>query len=194
MSWDTLGWSVKRVVGTDVPRAFISTARSGGPSAFRAILRRVPSYYRDPNAPAPNTPRRVGVVAFIERDGALLLERRADFGTWGIPGGALDEDETVEQGIAREVLEETGLDVVSTELFGVFSDPSRIIEYDDGNVYRLLTIAFVVSVARGEPRVSAESLELRFVPFSQVRDFEVGAALVPIVDAFLTGYTPPVVA
>jgi ADP-ribose pyrophosphatase YjhB (NUDIX family) len=134
------------------------------------------------------------VVALIQRDGALLLERRADFRTWGIPGGGLDEDETVEEGIAREVLEETGLEVVSTELFGVFSDPTRIIEYDDGNVYRLLTLAFVVSVAPGALRVSEESLELRFVPFPQVHDLEIGAALVPVVDAFLEGRERPVVA
>jgi 8-oxo-dGTP pyrophosphatase MutT (NUDIX family) len=57
----------------------------------------VPSFYRDPEAPAPNNPPRVGVVAFIVRDGALLLERRADFGTWGIPGGALEEDEMVDE-------------------------------------------------------------------------------------------------
>ena len=154
----------------------------------------MPSYYRDPQAPAPNRPRRVGVVAFIERDGSLLLERRADFGTWGIPGGALDEDETVEEGIAREVGEETGLDVVATELFGVFSEPARIIEYNDGNVYRLLTVAFVVQVAPGEPRASEESLELRFVPFPRVRDLELGAALVPLVEAFLDGQARPVVA
>jgi len=154
----------------------------------------MPSYFQDPAAPAPNNPRRVGVVALVVRDGAILLERRADFGTWGIPGGGLDEDETVEQGIAREVLEETGLDVVSTELLGVFSDPSRIIEYTDGNVYRFLTLAFVVSVAPGVPRVSEESLELRFVPFSRVRDFQIGAALVPVVDAFLERRARPVVA
>lgn len=155
---------------------------------------RVPSYYRDPSAPAPNRPRRVGVVAFVVRGGSLLLERRADFGTWGIPGGALDEDETLEQGIAREVSEETGLEVVSTELFGIFSDPSRIIEYDDGNVYRLLTVAFVVGVAGGEPRISEESLELRFVPLARVRELDIGAALVPLVDAFLDGHRRPVVA
>ena len=154
----------------------------------------MPSYYRDPRAPVPNRQRRIGVVAFVVRDGALLLERRVDFGTWGIPGGGLDEDETVEQGIAREVLEETGLEVVSTDLFGVFSDPSRIIEYDDGNVYRLLTIAFVVSVAPGEPRVSEESFELRFVPFSRVHDLKIGAALGPVLDAFLEGRARPVVA
>lgn len=154
----------------------------------------MPSYYRDPGAPEPNNPRRVGVVAFIERDGMLLLERRADFGTWGIPDGGLDEDETVGQGIAREVLEATGLEVLSIELLGVFSDPSRIIEYDDGNVYRLLTLAFVVSVAPGAPRVSDESLELRFVPLSRMREFEIGAALVPVVDAFLEGRARPVIA
>lgn len=154
----------------------------------------MPSYYRDPGAPAPNNPRRVGVVTFIQRDGSLLLERRADFGTWGIPGGALDEEETVQQGIAREVLEETGLEVQSIELLGVFSDPSRIIEYSDGNIYRLLTLAFAVSVAPGTPRVSEESLELRFVPFETVRTLEIGPALVPIVDAFLEGLPRPVVA
>lgn len=155
---------------------------------------RMPSYYRDPEAPAPNRPRRVGVVAFVERDGSLLLERRADFGTWGIPGGALDEDETLEHGIAREVREETGLEAVSIELFGIFSDPSRIIEYADGNVYRLLTVAFVVGVAAGEPRVSEESLELRFVPFARVRELALGAAHVPLIDAFLDGQARPVVA
>jgi ADP-ribose pyrophosphatase YjhB (NUDIX family) len=176
------------------PVAHAITRRRGGPSAVRAILPPIPSYFRNPEAPAPNNPRRIGVVAFVVRDGAVLLERRADFGTWGIPGGGLDEDETVEQGLAREVLEETGLEVVSTELLGVFSDPSRIIEYSDGNVYRLLTLAFVVFVAPGPPRVSEESLELRFVPFSRVRDFEIGAALVPVVDAFLEGRARPVVA
>ena len=154
----------------------------------------MPSYYRNPEAPMPNNPRRIGVVALIQRDGALLLERRADFGTWGIPGGGLDEDETVEEGLAREVLEETGLDVVSTELLGVFSDPTRIIEYDDGNVYRLLTLAFAVSVGPGAPRISDESLELRFVPLSRVRDFELGAALVPVIDAFLDERARPVIA
>jgi ADP-ribose pyrophosphatase YjhB (NUDIX family) len=155
---------------------------------------RVPSYYRDPSAPAPNRPRRAGVVAFVVRERSLLLERKADFGTWGIPGGALDENETIEEGMARDVREETGLEVVSSELFGIFSDPSRIIEYDDGNVYRLLTVAFVVGVAAGEPRISEEPLELRFVPFERVRDLEIGAALAPLVDAFLDGHARPVVA
>ncbi len=152
------------------------------------------SFYRNPDAPAPNNPRRIGVVAFIHRDEALLMERRADFGTWGVPGGALDEDETVEEGIAREVHEETGLVTVSARLAGVFSDPTRIVEYQDGNVYRLLTLAFEVDVEAGEPRISDESLELRFVPFGEVRELDIGPALVPVLDAFLDERPRPVVA
>jgi ADP-ribose pyrophosphatase YjhB (NUDIX family) len=174
--------------------AFTSTARLCGPSLAPAILRRVPSFYRDPEAPAPNNPRRVGVVAFIVRDGALLLERRADFGTWGIPGGALEEDETVDEAISREVHEETGLEVVAADLFGVFSDPSRIISYPDGNVFRLLTVAFVVQVAIGEPRISDESLELRFVPLGEIRRFEIGPAHAPLIDAYLSSDVRPIIA
>lgn len=85
----------------------------------------MPSWYRDPNAPAPNQPLRVGVVALIERDGRLLVERRADDGTWGLVGGALEADESVSDALVRELREETGLTATSVELFGVFSDPSQ---------------------------------------------------------------------
>jgi ADP-ribose pyrophosphatase YjhB (NUDIX family) len=154
----------------------------------------MPSYYRDPSAPAPNQPRRVGVVAVIEREGAVLFEQRADFGTWGLIGGLLDEDETVEDGIAREIREETGLEAVSIELFGVFSDPSRIIAYPDGNVIRLLSVAFLVTVADGEPRVSEESLELRFVDVGAIAGLDLSPAQRPVIDAYLAGRRPPVVA
>jgi ADP-ribose pyrophosphatase YjhB (NUDIX family) len=154
----------------------------------------MPSYYRDPGAPTPNQPRRIGVVALIERNGSLLLERRADFGTWGAIGGLLEEDEDVGTAIAREVREETGLEVVSTELFGVFSDPSRIVAYPDGNVIRLLSIAFLASVGDGEPRVSEESLQLRFVPLGEVGSLEIGPAQRPLIDAFLARRRPPIVA
>jgi hypothetical protein len=49
-------------------------------------------------------------------------------------------------------------------------------------------------VAAGDPRISQESLELRFVPFGRIRELEIGAALEPLVDAFLDGHARPVVA
>ncbi len=58
------------------------------------------------------TLRHAVVHAVVERDGALLLVRRAahlpDGGRWGLPGGFLDRDETLSQGVLRELHEETG--------------------------------------------------------------------------------------
>jgi len=46
---------------------------SGGETGGRAHF-----YYRDPTAPEPTHPRTLGVIGIIERDGAILLERRTD--------------------------------------------------------------------------------------------------------------------
>jgi ADP-ribose pyrophosphatase len=54
-----------------------------------------------------------------DHDGRLLLVRRARHpgkGLWGLPGGFVDRDETVEQALAREVMEETQLKVVRSRL------------------------------------------------------------------------------
>lgn len=145
----------------------------------------MPSWYRDPNAPAPNQPLRVGVVALIERDGRLLVERRADDGTWGLVGGALEADESVSDALVRELREETGLTATSVELFGVFSDPSRRVGYDDGNVYRVLAIAFRVHVSDGPAIASAESLALRFVSREDLGELDLTPAHRPLVERYL---------
>ena len=67
------------------------------------------------------------------------------------------------EALRREVHEETGLEVLRADLLGVFSDPTRIIEYPDGSVHRTVSMAFVVVPQPGAaPRTSDESLELRF--------------------------------
>jgi len=145
----------------------------------------VPSYYRDPAAPEPNVPRRVGVIAIVERDDSVLVQRRADDGAWDFVGGALDEMETILDALEREVCEETGLLVASASLVGIFSDPSRIIEYPDGNVCRLLSLAFRVAPEPGEPRASHESLELRFVRRGELSLLDVWPAARPVRDTYL---------
>lgn len=55
----------------------------------------------------------VCVGAAIFRDDALLLLRRVDdfAGLWELPGGSVEAGEGLEQALAREVTEETGLSV-----------------------------------------------------------------------------------
>jgi ADP-ribose pyrophosphatase YjhB (NUDIX family) len=65
----------------------------------------------------------VGVGGVIIDDGRALLIRRGSqplLGEWSIPGGMLELGETLEEGVARELLEETGLTVRVLELIEVF--------------------------------------------------------------------------
>jgi 8-oxo-dGTP pyrophosphatase MutT (NUDIX family) len=146
----------------------------------------MPSYYRDPGAPAPNVPRRVGVIVLLERDDAVLVQRRADDEAWDFVGGALDEEEAVLDALHREVKEETGLRIADAQLFAIYSDPTRIIEYPDGTICRLLSLVFRARPEAGEPRPSDESLELRFVARGELADLDFWPAARPIRDAFLS--------
>lgn len=66
------------------------------------------------------TPFSVGDGAVIGEKGELLLVRRADNRKWAMPGGALEVGETPAEGVAREVLEETGVKCEPVALVGVF--------------------------------------------------------------------------
>ena len=143
-------------------------------------------FYRDPDAPRPNRPIGVGVLALIERDGALLLERRSDCGRWGLIGGGIGADESLEEGLRREVFEETGLVITGEELFVVSPDPSRIVRYPDGNVVRLVTFVFRVEVEGFQGlRRSEESEELRFFRPDQLAALDIIETARPIIEAYL---------
>jgi 8-oxo-dGTP diphosphatase len=65
----------------------------------------------------------VGVGGVIIDNGRALLIRRGSEplrGEWSIPGGTLELGESLQEGVARELREETGLDVRVLELIEVF--------------------------------------------------------------------------
>ncbi len=120
------------------------------------------------------------MLALIERDGALLLERRSDCGCSRLVGGEVDIEESLEDGLRREVREETGLAAVECSLFRVFDDPTRIVRYPDGNVVRLLTFAYEVRVEDfGALRRSEESEELRFFRREELPNLKLALAVYP---------------
>ncbi|NOX43532.1 MAG: NUDIX hydrolase [Gammaproteobacteria bacterium] len=55
----------------------------------------------------------------------VLIERRYPPPGWALPGGFVDEGESLEQAAVREAKEETCLDVKLKTLLGCYSDPSR---------------------------------------------------------------------
>jgi len=146
------------------------------------------SYYRDPEAPKPNVPRRIGVTALIERDGKILVEHRADniADGWAFIGGGLGDGDSLLDALHREVKEETGFEIARATLFGLFSDPTRIISYPDGNICSFVSIVFhVVPEGADEPSLSDESRGMRFVARDRLAALEFWPAQRPIRDAYL---------
>jgi ADP-ribose pyrophosphatase YjhB (NUDIX family) len=64
---------------------------------------------------------KIRITAVVLRnDNILLVEQNVDNGRgWSLPGGGLDEGETLEEGIIRELIEETGVTVKLKELLYV---------------------------------------------------------------------------
>jgi ADP-ribose pyrophosphatase YjhB (NUDIX family) len=65
----------------------------------------------------------VCVVAAIIQQGRILLTQRDDFACWCLPGGAVEDAESLEAAAAREAFVETGLQVRLTRLVGMYSQP-----------------------------------------------------------------------
>lgn len=59
-------------------------------------------------------------------DGRIVLIRRRDDGLWALPGGIVDWGEDIPNTVHRELMEETGLELVKiNRLVGVYSAPDR---------------------------------------------------------------------
>ena len=126
-------------------------------------------FYDSIGKPLPRLPKvlRPGTCAavFNER-GEILLQRRADNGFWSMPGGGVDPGESVQQGVLREVREETGLYVRVVRLVGVYSDPRNymITHYPGGDIVHNVSLCFVCERVAGTLQLSAESTDIGYFP------------------------------
>lgn len=114
-------------------------------------------------------------VAFIlnERNELLVCRRAKDpaKGTLDLPGGFIDMDETGEEGVAREVKEETGMDV--TEACYLFSLPNRY-EYS-GFMVHTLDLFFACKVNDTTHLEANDDVsDSYFLPFDKIKTEEFG--------------------
>jgi 8-oxo-dGTP diphosphatase len=104
-----------------------------------------------------------------DEHGRILLQRRSDTGTWGVPGGALDPGEQPAQACVREVYEETGLVVRPLSVVAVETHP--ITTYPNGDVVQAIATVFSCEIVGGElASLDGESLELTFFARDELPD------------------------
>jgi len=111
-----------------------------------------------------------GVRALIlNTQGDILLQLRTDTGLWGLPGGSVELGETALEALEREVLEETGLTVVSAEPMGLYSGPLQRFIYPNGDEVQCFAVAFIVREWEGSPCPDGtEGTRVRFWPRTQL--------------------------
>jgi 8-oxo-dGTP diphosphatase len=100
------------------------------------------------------------VDGVIFADGKVLLVKRSIRpyrGYWCLPGGRVEFGETVEEAVHREVKEETGLDVETERMTGIYSDPKR-----DPRGHSI-SIAYLLKALGGELKHDeGEASDIRF--------------------------------
>ena len=102
-----------------------------------------------------NTGYNVGVGGAMVRDDRLLMVRRSSRrgrGNWQVPGGFVEQDETIEQAVVREVAEEAG---VETQVQGVLGVRNRY-DPDNGNS---LYIVLLLNPLRGDPQPDQQEVD-----------------------------------
>jgi ADP-ribose pyrophosphatase YjhB (NUDIX family) len=112
-----------------------------------------------------------GVV--LDDAGRALAIRRRDNGKWEPPGGVLELDESIIDGLIREVREETGLTVVPERLSGVYKNMRR----------GIVALVFRCRLVDGEPTTSAEAAEIAWFTADQISDAMDEAYAIRMLDA-----------
>lgn len=111
----------------------------------------------------------VGVGGVIIEDRHALLIRRGSEplrGQWSIPGGTLELGETLEEGVARELLEETGVQVRVLDLIEVFDrifNANGIIAKNERKPkYHYVIVDYLCERIGGEPRAGSDVTDVIF--------------------------------
>jgi len=87
-----------------------------------------------------------GGALIRDSKGRILLQKRSDYGDWGLPGGAMEPGESIEETMIREVREETGISVEAYDFLSVYTGERMMYKYPDGNEVVFVMFLFEVKI------------------------------------------------
>lgn len=123
------------------------------------------------------------VTLVVDAGHRLLMMKRTDSGLWGVPGGAVELGEIIEDAAKRETKEETNLEIGEMSLFGVFSGPELYYKYPNGDEVYNVSIVYVSRDWRGEVRLNEEHNEWRWFAASDIPE-NISPPIKTILDQF----------
>lgn len=129
----------------------------------------------------------VGSGVILEKDDKILLEQRADNSLWGIPGGLLEIGETVKETAIREIYEETGLNVHTMNLFGIYSGEKAKTIYPNNDKTYCITILFHSKNFEGELKPSHESKALKYFSREELRSIPINTSNIEMIEDWIDG-------
>ncbi|MEM0139514.1 MAG: NUDIX hydrolase [Ferroplasma sp.] len=106
---------------------------------------------------------RVAIGGVIVNDGMVLLAKRRDEpdkGKWAIPGGKLKLNETLSEGLIREIKEETKLNVTVGRLLGITESISKHFHY--------IIFDYLCTVISGQPEASSDATDLKYFKMDEL--------------------------
>jgi len=124
----------------------------------------------------------VGVGGVVIRDGRALLIRRASpplEDQWSIPGGLLEVGETLREGVRRELLEETAIEVRVLELVEVFE---RIRLDASGKAqHHFVVLDYLCEALRGEASAGSDASEVAWAAPHELERYSLAEATTQVI-------------
>jgi 8-oxo-dGTP pyrophosphatase MutT (NUDIX family) len=105
-------------------------------------------------------------------DDTILLQKRSDFGKWGLIAGSPEEGESLTDTIVREAMEEAGIKIQGPVPFGFSSNPMlEMITYPNEDRCQFFALMYACNKFIGEPSVTDdESTDVQWFDIESLPD------------------------